>query len=218
MIKLSEKKINGVKVEEGNIYCAGVYAFKTKDSDEIIYVGSALEINNAFSRHLHNLKNNKYASTNKLELQEEYNNNNLVFCVIKKSVFSKRLKYMSKEDKINIQKELSVLEQFYINLYKDTVCNKQKTVHKRLSSVTKKENRRRSQVKKGENNCNCKYKEEMIANIIYLKENNYKRKDIKKLIDKNYGVDINEDYISRFGKDRWVDVKAKKPNFNISIA
>ena len=59
-----------------------------------------------------------------------------------------------------------------------------------------------------ENNPNCKYSEDIIANILWLKINGYKPKEIAKIMSK-IGVDIKNTYISQIGTVKWIFTEPK---------
>lgn len=194
----------------GNIYCAGVYGMRCKSSEEdYLYVGSSIECNDAMSRHLYFLKRGLYEDTNKAILQKEYDNNNLVFEVIKTSCFDK-VNEMGIKQKDNLQKELSVLEKFYIDLYKKTVCNKQKSVTKHSSNKNTITRYKRRQSNTGSKNPNNKYNEKIIAEILWLKINGYKAKEIEQIYK---AVGIKANYITCIGLTKWIHLEPRKPSF-----
>ena len=100
----------------GNIYQAGVYGIRVKGEEGCIYVGSALEINDALSRHVYYLKRGLYADTNKAKLQEYYDMDSLEFIILHESEQKDKIRNMSTEEKENLDAAMSVLEVFYINL------------------------------------------------------------------------------------------------------
>ncbi len=195
-----------------DVYCAGVYGMRCKKSQEYLYIGSSLEINDALSRHLYYLKRGLYADTNKEIIQKYYDLGELVFEVVKESCHDK-VTEMSSQEKENLHKALSVLEQFYIELNKDTICNKQMTVKKFSSSPNKLSTYRRRMANIGNKNPNCLYDEKIIAEILWLKLNGYKPKEISRLIEENYGIDINTKYISAIGLSKWIHIEGKKPDW-----
>jgi hypothetical protein len=199
---------------KGNIYAAGIYGMRLKSSKEFtdyLYIGSSTEMNDAKSRHNSWMSKGSYANTNKLILQKEYNNNNLVFEVIRESQFSSvEVQKMNEKEKENLQKSLSSLEQMYINLYRDSCCNCQKSVTKHSSNHNEETTLKRKASNQGSNNPHCKYDEKMISNIIWLKENGYKVKDIEKIYaDKG----IKSAYICCLGITKWLHIEAIKPDF-----
>lgn len=200
---MSKKNIEVV----GNIYGAGVYCFATEDN-EVLYVGSSLEINDALSRHLFHLKKNNYYDSNKRPLQLAYDREDLVFCVLDFSAESDYIRMCSKADKEEMQNYLSILEEYYIDLYEETVCNFQKTVTKHSSNKNKVTSYKRRMSNIAENNPNCKYSEDIIANILWLKINGYKPKEIAKIMSK-IGVDIKNSYISQIGTVKWIFTEPK---------
>ncbi|MBN1071527.1 hypothetical protein DVV81_10160 [Clostridium botulinum] len=198
-------------IVEGNIYVAGVYEMATKKGTPL-YNGSALECNDALSRHLYNLKRGYYMDTNKRILQLAYDREDLVFKVIHKSAFADEVRNMTMQQKEDLQKALSVIEQFNIELNKATVCNKQRTVTKHSSSPNKLTTYKRRQANTGVNNPNNKYDSELIANILYLKEKGLKPKKIVELL-LEHDIDIKSSYISQIGVKKWIYLESKKPNW-----
>ncbi|UZP04862.1 hypothetical protein JW813_07595 [Clostridium botulinum] len=203
-------KENKMIVEE-NIYVAGVYEMATREGTPL-YNGSALECNDALSRHLYNLKRGYYMDTNKRILQLAYDREDLVFKVIHKSAFADEVRNMTMQQKEGLQKALSVIEQFNIELNKATVCNKQRKVTKHSSSPNKLTTYKRRQANTGVNNPNNKYDSELIANILYLKEKGLKPKKIVELL-LEHDIDIKSSYISQIGVKKWIYLESKKPTW-----
>ena len=196
-----------VKVE-GNIYGAGVYCFVTEEDGEVLYVGSSLEMNDALSRHLFHLKKNNYYDTNKRALQLAYDREDLTFWVLNFAADSEYIRDCSKKDKAEMQNYIGILEEYCIDYYEETVCNLQKYVTKHSSNKNKVTSYKRRMSNIAENNPNCKYSEEIIANIIWLKINGYKPKEIAKIMSK-IGVDIKNSYISQIGTVKWIFTEPK---------
>lgn len=197
---------NKIKVI-GNIYCAGVYGMRCKDSKNYLYIGSAIEINDALSRHLYNLKRGLY-TTNKAVLQKYYDMGELVFEIIKESCHDK-ISEMTFEQKESLQEALSVLEEFYIELYKETVCNTQRRVTKHSSNKDEFSTIKRSRSNTGSRNPNCRHDERIIAEILWLKINGYKPREIEKY----YKGIIKKNYISAIGVQKWIHLEPIKPDF-----
>ena len=191
-----------VKVK-GNIYGAGVYCFVVEEDDEVLYIGSSLEMNDALSRHLFHLKKNNYYDTNKRALQLAYDREDLTFCVLNFAADSEYIRNCSKKDKAEMQNYIGILEEFCIDYYEETVCNLQKYVTKHSSNKNKVTSYKRRMSNIAENNPNCKYSEDIIANILWLKINGYKPKEIAKIMAK-IGVDIKNNYISQIGTVKWI--------------
>lgn len=199
-------------IVEGNIYVAGVYAMCTRDG-VILYVGSGIECNDCLSRHNYSLKRGLYTDKNKRPLQEAYDREDLIFKIIKISEFSKDVRNMTIEERKDLQKVLGVLEKFYIDLNKETICNKQLSVTKTSSSPNKLTTYKRRIVNTGSNNPHAKYSEVIIAEILYFKLMGYKPKQIMKLIEGQYGINIGNSYISAIGVQKWIYLEAKKPEW-----
>lgn len=196
----------------GNIYVAGVYCFKDKDG-KVIYVGSSLECNDALSRHLYYLKRGLYEETNKSILQLKYDYNKLEFEILHTSEHDGSIKDMSNKEKEDLQKALSVLEKMYIDLYKDTICNKQRIVTKSSSNKNALTTYKRRLANMGAKNPNVKYDEKMIAEILWFKLNGYKPREIQEIIEDYYNVNINSNYISNVGVQKWLNIKPLEPDF-----
>ncbi|MCB2340885.1 hypothetical protein [Clostridium estertheticum] len=194
----------------GNIYQAGVYGMKVVGTEGYLYLGSGIEINDCLSRHTYFLKRGLYEDTNKSILQEKYDLGILVFEVIKESENSELVKDMSAKQKESLQIALGTLEQFYISLYKDTACNKQKGVTKHSSNKDEFSTIKRSKSNTGSNNPNSRYTEEIISNILWLKIEGYKAKEIMGML-KDQGIDIRSNYINQLGLTKWIKANAKKP-------
>ncbi|MFR5264469.1 hypothetical protein [Clostridium sp.] len=199
-------------VVEGNVRVAGVYAMYITENgqEKILYIGSAIEINDALSRHLYHLKRGLYANTNKAILQRFYDLEELRFKVLRESKLVDKISEMSLKDKEAVQRSLEVLEQFYINLYRDTICNKMMIVRKHSSNKNSTSTYKRRRSNLGSKNPNSKFDEEIVSGILWLKENGYKAKDIKRFYE---SYDINDSYICRIGVNRWIHLEPKKPNF-----
>lgn len=197
---------------EGNIYQAGVYGIKTRD-EKILYVGSSIEINDALSRHLYNLKRGNYMDNNKRPLQEAYDRGDLIFYIIHESALNGEINSMTIREKKAVQESLSVLEQFYINLYKDTVCNKHKRVTKCSSNHDKETTLKRKQANLGNNNPNSKYDKGIMEQVLWMKENDFKCKEISNIIREQYNIEIKSGYIWHIGIDKWVGLDSKYPTW-----
>ena len=136
-----------------------------------------------------------YTGTNKDIIQKEYNRNNLIFEV---------LEVCSSGDSV----ELSELEEKYIEMFKDTICNQQKTVVWTSSNKNGASKYRRRKVNIGSKNPNCKYDEKTIKNIIWMKENGYTVKEISK-----YFTQIPYGYLYIIGDYAWLHLEGQEPEF-----
>lgn len=202
---------NLLKEVNGNIYGLGVYCFKDEEG-KIIYCGSGM-INDRLQSHLYNLKRGFYEDTNKDILQKKYNLGLLSFEVLHFSENNSEYLHMTDKEKQAVQKALEVMEQFYVNLYRDTICNKQMVVKKFSTSPSRLSTYKRRMANIGNKNPNCLYDEKIIAEVLWLKLNDYKPKEISQLIEENYGIDINSKYISAIGLSKWIHIEGKKPNW-----
>mgnify|MGYP001226933805 CR=1 FL=1 len=192
---------------KGEIKVAGVYQMATR-AGKVLYVGSSIEIGNALTRHNYNLKRGKYADTNKRVLQEAYDRDDLIFEVIHKSAFNNEVRNMNIDQKENLQLALGVLEEFYINLNKETICNQQKTVHMRSSNKDKYSTIKRSKANLGSKNPNVKYSEKILAEILWMKLYGYKPRKIAE-----FYKDIPQNYISCIGITKWIFLEPSRPDF-----
>jgi len=193
----------------GNIYVAGIYGIRCKGHDSYLYIGSAIEINDALSRHLYNLKRGLYANTNKAVLQKYYDMGELVFETIKESS-DEKVSNMTFEQKESLHEALSVLEEFYIKLYSKSCCNCQKSVTRHSSNHDKFSTYKRRQANTGSNNPHSKYDEKMIAEILWLKSNGYSNKQIEQIY-KDKGIKSN--YICAIGLTKWIYLEPIKPDY-----
>lgn len=195
----------------GNIQVAGVYVMK--DAEGIVrYCGSGISCADRLSSHLYFLKRNLYAGTNKQILQDIYDRDELTFEIIKISASNNDVTTMSSSEKISLQKALSVLEEFYISLYKDTICNSQMKVTKFSTSPTMETTLKRRQANAKSKNPNNKYDEKLVSNILYLKEQGLKPREIIELLLEQ-DIDVNKGYISQIGVYKWVSLESECPSW-----
>ncbi len=181
---------NKIKVV-GNIYVSGVYYLETVDDGKVLYVGSSKECNDALSRHLYFLKRGLYK--NKPELQKEYDNCNLQFRVFK----------LSDNDE-----EMGRIEQECIHKHGLTNENIQTKVTRHSSNKNKLSTWKRRAANMGSSNPNCKYDESIIAEILWLKLNDYKPVQIAEIYK-----DIPKEYISQIGIYKWINLEPMVPAF-----
>lgn len=199
---------NLLKEVKGNIYGMGIYCFK--DEEGIVrYVGSGM-LNDRLQSHLYNLKRGLYEGTNKDILQRKYNLGLLIFEVLHYSENNSEYLHMTDKEKQSVQKALEVMEQMYVNLFRDSICNKMKHIKKTSSSPTEKTTIKRSLANQGSNNPHAKYDETMIANILWLKNNGYNSKQIEKIYE-DKGIKSN--YICCLGITKWIHLEAIKPDW-----
>ena len=196
---------NKIKNIEGNIYGMGIYCFKTSDG-KVLYVGSGM-MNDRFSNHLYHLKRDLY-KTNKAEIQKYYDMEELIFEVLHFAEANKCYIKMSIKEKENLQIALSTLEMFYIDMFKDTICNKATTVNKKSSNRDEFSTIKRIKANSGSNNPMSCYSSLMISNILWMKQNGYKAKQIEK-----YYVYISANYIGSLGVTKWINAEPIKPMF-----
>lgn len=202
---------NLLRKVEGNINGMGIYCFKDING-KILYVGSGM-MNDRLQTHLYNLKRGLYENSNKKVLQHTYNCGNLIFEVLHFSKNNTTYLNGTNEERKAIQESLEILEQFYVNLYKDTICNLHKKITKTSSSPNRLITYKRRKANLGSKNPNAKYNEKMIAEILWLKQNDYRPKEISKIIEDNYKIDIKKTYISSIGVQKWIHLEPSKPDF-----
>ncbi|MDF2820201.1 MAG: hypothetical protein K0R15_642 [Clostridiales bacterium] len=201
-------------VGENSIYNAGVYQFETKLEGKVLYVGSAIDIGNScLSRHLYNLRRGLYMENNKRPIQEAWDRDDLCMRVIFVSASTNDVKDMTTEEKESLQIALSLIEEVNINLNRLTVCNSHFKVSKHSSN--KKDDTTsslRHDINLGSLNPNVKYDETIIANILYLKEQGLKPKQIIELLLQQ-DIDVNTGYISQLGVFKWCHLESIKPDW-----
>lgn len=152
----------------------GVYGLFNKD-DVCLYPGSAKEVNDAYSRHRDNLIKGKYKNTNKDILQETFDNGILFFKILELCNESERL------DR----------EQYYMDKYKETICNRDTKAKARQTEVTEEEHMRRSSANAGENNPRARLTDTQIAEIrSMMLTGEYRDRELAKI----FGVSLS--YIS----------------------
>ncbi|MBU3215857.1 hypothetical protein LL033_11915 [Clostridium estertheticum] len=202
-----------MKVTEDNLHVLGIYAIQTKEGVPIYVGSSSMEVVSALGRHLYFLKRGQYADTNKAEMQKLYDMECLEFVILKEIETMDVYRNMSTLEKEQLNECMSVWEQLYIDMYRDTIVNSHNTVHRHSSNKndgTTTEKRRLANI--GSKNPMSKYSEELISNILYLKENGYKPQAIMEMLEKhNVNMDMDKQYISILGASRWVYTSSKKP-------
>ncbi|MBC2579971.1 hypothetical protein [Clostridium sp. DJ247] len=201
---------NLLKEVKGNIYGLGCYCFKYGDT--VAYVGSGM-MNDRLQSHLYALKRGLYEGTNKDILQRKYNLGELSFEVLHFSENNSTYLNGTDEERKAIQESLEVLEQFYHDMYKDTVCNKMSKIKKWSTSPNIESTNKRKKANTGIKNPMAKYREEHICNVLYLKQYGFKNKEINKIMKIECGVDINTNYIYSVGNTKWVHIKGKYENW-----
>lgn len=198
-------------IVKNNVQVAGVYVMKDIDGT-IRYVGSGISCADRLSSHLYYLKRNLYAGTNKQVLQDIYDRGELTFEVIKVSASNKDVTNMDSKQKEALQEALAVLEQFYYNVNKVHVCNKMTKIKKWSTSPTKETTELRRRKNTGVNNPNIKYDEELISNIVYLKDKGLKPREIVELLTEQ-DIDVHGGYISQIGVYKWINLEGKCPEW-----
>ncbi len=170
----------------GKTNVAGVYKISDVKGN-IFYIGSSCEVGDALSRHKHSLSRGLYGKGNKKAMQDEFDNNGLLlFEVIKVSASNSDVAKMNKRERADLQIALEMLEQFYINVYKDsnTLCNKIMRVKKWSTSPTQKTTEARRKSNQGSNNPNCtKFTEDDIKQIKQLLLDDVSYKEIADRFD-----------------------------------
>lgn len=194
----------------GDIYTYGVYGIQTTEG-KMVYVGSG-EINACMGRHLHFLKRGLYKDTNKAAMQKLYDLGVLEFIVIHESEQKDNYKTFTIAQREQLDEAMSVLEQLYISIYRDTICNSHNTVKRHSSNHDASTTDKRRKANTGELNPMNKYSEELISNILWLKENGYKPQDIlEMLIEHEVDNNISKEYMSALGREKWIHLESKRP-------
>lgn len=171
---------------------SGVYAIKNIYG-KILYIGSSKELGDAYSRHKAMLRNGSYYETNKHALQLLFNDQDLIFTVLK----------TCHED------ELVKEETKYIKLYKDTIVNKDCKGKRRTNKSTYKEKMKRRRANSGEKNPhNTKLSESDVKQIKMLL---LKGVSVRELAEQ-YQVSKSLIYNIRNGS-RWASVKIDDENY-----
>lgn len=199
-------------INREEIYGAGVYCLKNVETGEVLLIGSGIQCNDRLSWYIYNFKRNLFKGTNKEPLIAIYDRGSLGFEMLHVSNHNAEIKNMTDNEKESLQIALGVMEKMYIDLYKDTIVNKQMTVKKHSSNKNKYSTYKRRMSNLGEKNPRCKYDEELIQNILWLKMNGYKPKDIEELL-KNNGYNIKSNYISMIGLSKWIHAIPVKPHW-----
>lgn len=199
-----------IKVE-GNIKVAGIYGLCNKDGI-VRYVGSGIECGDCYSRHQYNVARGYYMDTNKRLLQEAFDREDLVMKIIHESASNADVRNMSEKQKESLQIALGVLEEFYINLNRKTICNRDNKVTKSSSSPSIETTEKRRIANKGEKNPNNKYSERLIKWIVWFKEQGYKPKRISGIL-KGHGIDIDKNYIGLIKVSKWIYIIGEKPTW-----
>lgn len=197
---------NLLKNVKGNIYGLGVYCFK--DADKVLYIGSGM-MNDRLQSHLYKLKRGLYEGTNKNILQRKYDLGELSFEVLHFSENNSMYLNGTPKEREVIQEALGVLEQLYYDMYKDTVCNKISKIKKWSTSPTIETRIKRHNANAGSKNPNCRFTEDQICNILYLKKHGLKNKDINKIMKVESGINVNKSYIYCIGNTKWIHIKEK---------
>lgn len=176
---------------------AGIYKIEDIETGNV-YVGKADKDNGILKRwscHKSLMKARKHYCK---ELQDAFNSD------------PKRIKWEILEEFYGEDEELIEKEQYWIDYCKKidgwNVLNKAKAVVR--SKVKDTSKMRLAQV--GENNGNNKFSAKTVSEILWLRINGYKPKQINEFYE---GMGIRAEYICRIGTDRWVHIKPTKPSF-----
>ncbi|AKA70158.1 NUMOD3 domain-containing DNA-binding protein [Clostridium scatologenes] len=134
----------------------GVYAWiVSEEENELVrYVGSGKNIDySRKSNHLANLRQNKHKCKELQELFNKYGEENFTFKVLE----------------ITLIRDTLIREQYYKEMYKDTVLNKNDVLNTKKNIRTglkaKQFKEKMSELNRGENNPNCNTSEETIIDI-----------------------------------------------------
>jgi phosphopantetheinyl transferase (holo-ACP synthase) len=173
----------------------------------VLYVGSGM-LNDRLQTHIYNLKRGYYEDTNKNILQRIYNNGELIFEVLKFSENNSTYLNGTQAEKEAILKSLETIEQFYVDMYKDSICNRVRTITKYSTSPRKIVSYKRKNVNLGSKNPNRKYDEALMANILWLKLHGYKNREIADLYQ-----NVSKTYIPLIGITKWIYLDPIKPDY-----
>ena len=175
---------NLIKEVRGNIYGMGVYCFES--DGKVLYVGSGM-LNDRLQSHLYNMKRGLYEGSNKDILQRQYNIGELSFKVLHFSENNSTYINGTQLERKAIQKALQVLEQFYYNMYKDTICNQVSVIKKFTTSPTPEVTERRRQSNLAERNPNAKFTVEQVKEIKRLLDDGLDYQEIADKFNSTYG-------------------------------
>lgn len=186
-----------MKNKESIIGKSGVYSLVLDGITR--YVGSASDFESRKSNHLAKLRKNKHEIANLQNIFNEVTEDKFEFVVLE---FCKKSSLLEIED-------------YYQELYKDTIFNVNDVVKtkKKLRRGKEAANHKQklSKINSGEGNPNAKLTENQAGEIIYLKNNtNMSKKDIAK----KYNVSV--PHIYRIGTKRWKGVNPVPVESNIS--
>lgn len=176
---------------------AGIYKIEDIKTGNV-YVGKADKdngIKKRWSCHKSNLKAGRHTYN---ELQQAYDDN------------PDRIKWEILEENYGNEEELIQREQYWIDYCKRidgwNVINRGKAIKKSKVKDTSK----MKLAQTGENNGNCKYNKKIISNILWLKMNGYKAKEIEGFYK---DIKIKNNYIYSIGVYKWIHLEPTKPSF-----
>lgn len=165
-------------IVEGNICVAGVYGIYTKFRNgrrEYLYIGSAKECNDARSRHQSMLRYERYAETNKEVLQKYWDSDMKLYV----SVIEEVSNY---DDRIEA-------ENYYIEKYKDTICNGEDIAKARTTKTTEAETMKRRAANRGSKNPNAKLNESQVLEIRFRWNNeDISQMELSRMFGISYGA------------------------------
>lgn len=174
---------------------SGIYCLVDLKTETIIFIGATLKFSGALSSLKHSLKNNKFLGTRRNIIQEAYNNKKLMFYVIEQ---------IPKENVDLMQ----VNYEMYVALNKNTVCNYFKRTTMFSSNGNPDTHDKRHKNALGANNPNCKFSEEKVTEILWLKE--HTNLSFTKIAEM---YDTTQPNVSRIGVSAWLHLSPKKPKW-----
>lgn len=175
----------------------GIYGLIDKEND-YIYLGQSADISRRWSNHGSYLKKNEHRYK---EIQNAYNKGVLGWTILEEC----------------LEEELADREDWWFKNAPKMgyiVVNKQK--------FGKKEHRVKDtslmqKAQTGSNNPNCRYDEELIQNVIWMKDNGYSAKEIIEIL-LEHDIEMNKNYVYLIGKTKWKHLEGVKPEFIEEVA
>lgn len=171
---------------------SGVYTWLV--NDKVKYIGSATgNLETRYSNHKSNLKYNKHPNKELQELYNEHGKDAFKFYVL---------------DYSNIDSCLE-LEKLHMLIHQDTLVKQNEIINTTRKVRTEEEqqqtSKKLSKAMRGENNPNAKLNEQEAGEVLFLRQNGVKIREVAEIYK------ISQTHVSNIGKTKWVDVVAVKP-------
>lgn len=188
IMTMEEQREMGMVTQKAGIYMV----VNTNDNNKVVYVGSASDLFKRKSVHMSQLRGNYNSNKGLQDLYNSLENkDDLIFTVAMT---------VNKYDKSKLFK----LEKNLMNVHKETILNKndiRRSIKKeRTKEEQKKVSEALSRANRGEKNPSAKISEDNAREIIQMKKDKVKQKDIAK----EFGISPQQ--VSRIGVSRWVNL------------